>query len=227
MDRRLKAIIYDMDGVLINTEPLHFRVWKQVFAKRGLDIDYDIYKGCIGATFEYLMDLVLEHYGRNFHGEMEAVRADFAEIKKELIRREGFPEIAGVKEMIRRMYAAGYRLAVASSSPQAYIDGAMEYLGIRDCFAVLNSGEHVAHSKPAPDIFLNTAKRLGVLPQECLIVEDSTNGCLAAKNAGMRCVGYRNPDSGAQDLSPACCRISSWEQFTAAFVEDLWGGKNR
>lgn len=221
MNNQIKAIIFDMDGVLINTEPLHYRIWRKIFRKRGLEISYDKYKGCIGATFEYLLDLILTNYGYNFHDDMQNIRKEFAYIKSEIIKKEGFPKLEGVEDMIRRMYQAGYRLAVASSSPQVYIEGAMKYLGIEDCFCVLNSGENVANSKPAPDTFLNTAQKLGVRPQECLVVEDSTNGCYAAKNAKMPCLAFYNPDSGEQDLSFAYKIISDWKEFTPELIMQI------
>lgn len=221
MVNQIEAIIYDMDGVLINTEPLHFRIWQEIFLKRGLEISYDKYKGCIGATFEYLLDLIVKNYGRDFHSDMPIIRKDFAEIKTRIIKEEGFPRLEGVEDMIHRMRDAGYQLAVASSSPQIYIEGAMKYLGIAECFAVLNSGENVANSKPAPDIFLDTAQKLGVLPQACMVVEDSTNGCYAAKNAKMICLAYQNPDSGEQDLSPASKIISHWSELTPEFMMQM------
>ncbi len=191
-----------MDGVLVNSEPMHFEVWKQVFAEQGLTIDYDHYKGCIGSTVSYLFDLILDGYGRDFHGN-DALPARFRELKNIRIKEKGIPRIEGVPETVAALKEKGYILAVASSSPQEYIELITEKLGIAPCFRLLFSAERVARPKPAPDVFLAAARALGVKPEECLVIEDSQNGSRAAKAANMICWGFQNPDSGNQDLSAA------------------------
>lgn len=217
---RIKAVLFDMDGVLINTEPLHYRMWKETFRNRGLEIDYDVYKGCIGATDAFLMDLVRENYGRDFRSDKK-IHEERAVIEKRLIKEEGFPEMPGVIEMLRRLREAGFLLAVASSSPYVRIREAMGYIGAERYFSVLNTAENVAHSKPAPDIYLDTAGKLGVKPEECIVLEDSENGSIAASSAGMICVGLDNPDSGSQNLERAKVIIESLQEFTPELIESL------
>lgn len=198
-----KCIIFDMDGVLINTEPLHFQIWRQVFAEYGIeDLAYDCYKGCIGSTNEYLMGLIKDGYGVDFRGRADII-ARFKEVKAEYVKAHGVPRIPDVPEVVRYLHEKGYLMAVASSSPQEYIDQFMKDLGIDDCFSLLSSAEGVKNPKPAPDVFLYTAEKLGVDPSDCVVVEDSMNGSRAAKAAGMYCIGFKNPDSGEQDLSAA------------------------
>ena len=211
----IRAVIFDMDGVLIDTEPLHYRVWKQVFEEQGLVIDFEHYKGCIGSTAGRLFELMWEHYGRNFSGD-PAIPERFRVVKTGIIRQEGLPEMPGAVDCVRALHAAGYRLAVASSSPQDYIEDCMRRLGVDSCFERLFSAERVARPKPAPDVFLETAKQLGVRPADCLVVEDSHNGSRAAAAAGMRCVGLQNPHSGDQDLSAA-----NWVVDTLDAVREL------
>lgn len=218
--RRIKAVLFDMDGVLINTEPLHYRMWKETFAGRGLEIDYDGYKGCIGTTVAFLMDLILKEYGRDFREDKELLK-EAAAIKERMIQEEGFPEMPGMQEMLQKLYDAGFLLAIASSSPYAIIEAAMEYIGVRHYFTLLNSGESVAHSKPAPDIYLDTAKKLGVAPKECVVLEDSTNGTIAAVSAKMLCVGLDNPDSGVQNLERAKTVIRKLREFTPELIWHL------
>lgn len=220
MEKKIKALIFDMDGVLINTEPMHYEMWKRAFANHGLEIEYDKYKGCIGSTHEFLMDLIWKNYGVDFRGNM-AIRKEAMEIKKLMIREEGFPAMPGVSQMLQGLHDAGYLLAIASSSPVNYIEMAMQYLGVKDYFAVINSGENVQHSKPAPDIYLNTAEKLKVKPEQCVVLEDSTNGSLSATSAGMLCVGFYNPDSGEQDLSRTCVVIDDLKQYTGSFIQNL------
>ena len=112
-------------------------------------------------------------------------------------------------------------LAVASSSPPERIHEAIHYIGVRPYFSLLNSAENVARSKPAPDIYLDTAKKLGVEPAECIVLEDSENGSIAAVSAGMICVGLDNPDSGDQNLERAAVIIQSLQEFTPELIRSL------
>lgn len=217
---RIKAVLFDMDGVLVNTEPVHYRMWKEAFRNRGLEVSYDVYKGCIGTTDDYLMDLIWEHYGRDFRGDKKLLEERMA-IEKRVPKEESFPEMPGVREMLQKLHEAGFLLAIASSSPISRIETAVDYIGIRRYFSLLNSGENVARSKPAPDIYLDTAKKLGVEPAECVVLEDSGNGSIAAVSAGMACVGLRNPDSGDQDLEKAKVIIRELCEFTPELVRSL------
>ena len=199
MDR---VLLFDMDGVLLNSESLHFRLWTQIFAERGLTIDFDHYKGCIGSTVAHLMDLIYRGYGADFRNDA-SLRVRFAQLKEEYIRTHGVPAVEGAVETIRALRAQGFRMAVASSSPQHYIELCTDTMGIGDCFELRFSGERVRRPKPAPDIFLAVAEQMGVSPAQCVVIEDSFNGSRAAKAAGMVCLGFANPDSGTQDLSAA------------------------
>lgn len=217
---RIKAVLFDMDGVLVNTEPVHYRMWKEAFHNRGLEVSYDVYKGCIGTTDDYLMDLIWEHYGRDFRGDKKLLEERMA-IEERVPKEESYPEMPGVREMLQKLHEAGFLLAIASSSPVSRIETAVDYIGIRQYFSLLNSGENVARSKPAPDIYLDTAKKLGVEPAECVVLEDSENGSIAAVSAGMICVGLRNPDSGDQDLEKAKVVIHNLSEFTPKLVRNL------
>ena len=124
--------------------------------------------------------------------------------------------------MLERVHEGGFLMAVASSSPEIYINQVIDMLGVKEYFQVLCSGENVKNPKPAPDVFLKAAKELGVSPDECLVIEDSTNGCRAAKAAGMVCLGYYNPDSGDQDLSIADGVIADYEKLDAKFLQEIY-----
>lgn len=217
---QIKAVLFDMDGVLVNTEPVHFLMWKEAFHNRGLDVSYDVYKGCIGTTNDYLMDLIWDNYGRDFRGDKKFLEERMA-IEERMPKEESFPEMPGVKEMLRGLHEAGFLLAIASSSPMNRIETAVDHLGVRQYFSLLNSGENVARSKPAPDIYLDTAKKLGVEPAECVVLEDSGNGSIAAVAAGMICVGLDNPDSGDQNLEKAKVIIHRLSEFTPELVKSL------
>lgn len=214
----LKGIIFDMDGVLINSEPLHYQCWKEALKRRGIELEYEVYKPCIGSTIGFLMELLSESYGVNPKDE-NLVR-EMGKVKEEHIAHNGYaPLIAFVPELLKRLKDAGYLLAIASSSPEKYIRAVTKAHKIEDYFTVLCSGENVRHPKPAPDVFLKAASMLGLSPEECLVIEDSKNGCCAAKDAGMVCIGFQNPDSGQQDLSTAGIIVEGFEEIDTAFVE--------
>ena len=209
-----------MDGVLINSEPVHYRVWKLALAARGIELDHEIYKPCIVSTNGFLMDILHDNYGIS-RDDKELVET-MEQIKKKVIAEEGFPIIKGVPQLLGRLKDSGYRLAIASSSPPAYIRQVVTSLGIDGYFELLVSGEQVKNPKPAPDVFLEAARQMKLDPEECLILEDSSNGCRAAKAAGMVCCAYFNPDSGKQDLSPADVVIEGYEEIDGAFLEKVY-----
>lgn len=196
----IKCIFFDMDGVIVNSEPIHFAVWKQVFAEYGLDVEYEVYKGCIGSNANYLLQLIYDGYGKDLRGNAQ-IHEQFAMAKAAYRKEHGLPVMAGVQGAVRQLKAKGYRLAVVSSSPQEYIEQVIKSVGLDDCFEKLLSGDQIRHPKPAPDVYLMAAEVFGVTPEECAVVEDSHNGSKAAKAAGMTCYGFYNPDSGNQDLS--------------------------
>lgn len=215
----MKAIIFDMDGVLINTEPLHYECWKQTMADEGVDMTYDVYKQCIGSTIGYLLELL-----RNAYGDIsddETLRARMFAKKEAIVQRDGFPPIAGVKEAVRRFHEEGFRLEVASSSAGYYIGRVLDALEIRQYFECYTSGEEVEHPKPAPDTFVRAMEKLNLKPEDCLIVEDSTNGGKAAAAAGAKCVWFHNPDSGDQQIPHAALTITSWSQENVAKIIEL------
>lgn len=137
---------------------------------------------------------------------VEALIAEMNHRRQAMLKRDGVKAIAGAVQLIKYLHAKGYRLAVASSSPKADIIRNLTALGLLDCFEVLVSGEEVARSKPAPDIFLKAAEWLSVDPKTCLVIEDTKHGSQAAKAAQMTCIGFANPDYPLQDLS-ACDSI--------------------
>ena len=128
--------------------------------------------------------------------------------REELILKEGHKQVKGAIELIKRL-SKKYTLALASGSPEKIIIDTVKSFDIEKYFKFIISGENINRCKPAPDIFLITAENLGFLPENCAVIEDSHNGVLAAKRAGMYCIGFENNNSGEQDLTPADIIIKS------------------
>lgn len=209
-----KGIIFDMDGVLVNTEPLHFRCWQEVLKEDGITLDYEIYKPCIGSTREVFRQLMVNAYGDIFE-DYPTMNRRMEEKKKEIVEKEGFPQCEGIREVLEKLHQEGYLLAVGSSSPEDVIQKVLKDLDLAQFFSAFISGENMAHPKPAPDTFLAAAEALLLDPSACMVVEDSTNGGKAAKAAGMSCVWFHNPDSGDQQIPDAVLEISSWDPSSA------------
>ena len=209
-----KGIIFDMDGVLVNTEPLHFRCWQEVLKEDGITLDYEIYKPCIGSTREVFRQLMVDAYGDIFE-DYPTMNRRMEEKKKEIVEKEGFPQCEGIREVLEKLHQEGYLLAVGSSSPEDVIQKVLKDLDLAQYFSAFISGENMAHPKPAPDTFLAAAEALLLDPSACMVVEDSTNGGKAATAAGMSCVWFHNPDSGDQQIPDAVLEISSWDPSSA------------
>lgn len=157
----------------------------------------------------FFMDLINENYGPVFD-DVDKMNALMKEKKAQITEAEGFPEMPGIKEALKQLKDEGYLLAVASSSPAYAIKDALKSLDMEKYFTVVMSGDYVEHPKPAPDTFLVTAEKLGMEPEDCLVVEDSTNGGGAARAAGMKCIWFHNPDSGRQDIPDAVLEFPAW-----------------
>lgn len=220
----LKAVIFDMDGVLIDSEPLHYEA-NRLLLKRKFDIklDYEYYKQYIGSTVTHLWEKTRNDLIMEGHKELEAyeaieLRGMADEIKEELINTDGYMEIKGAPAFVKSLKGR-YKLAVASSSYLKNIERNMNNLCITDCFDELVSGTQVKNPKPSPDIFLLAAEKLGVLPKECVVIEDSENGVNAAKAAGMACVGFINKNSGDQNLNKADYLFEDFEGIDDDFLE--------
>lgn len=216
----LKAVIFDMDGVLVDTEPLHYRINQMIFHDMGRELPYEYYKQFIGSTNTHMWTTIIRDY--NLEMTPDELNALVYAKKEEILQTEGYPEIAGVRAFVASLHAAGYRLAVASSSAPEMIEKMTEGVGVRSYFERIVSGETVERPKPAPDVFLKAAESLNVSPEECLVIEDSHHGVCAAKAAGMACLGFANPGSGEQDLSAADYLFESFESLSSAFLEMVW-----
>ena len=210
----ISGVIFDMDGVIIDSEPMHYKVFMR-YAKEtlGLDITGEEYNTFIGSTNTRIFTVLKEKYHLKA-GVSKMVNEYDKNIEEFLLSsQEIILPIKGVDILIDQLYKDNLRLAVASSAAKKRIDLVIAMFNMDKYFSVKISGEQVRQSKPAPDIFLLAAKTLGLEPEECVVIEDSKNGVAAAKAAGMKCIGYNNPHSGNQDISRADRIIHSFAEL--------------
>ena len=198
------AVVFDLDGVLIDSEPLHFEATRLVLERYGVPYTEDDHREFLGCTFYDMYAALRDRHGLTVD-VTEVVRRR-SEALVPLYHERGVP-MDGVLEVLEWLRDAGRPLAVASSSLPELIRIKLEVLGVASFFAATVSGWDVARGKPAPDVFLEAARRLGQAPEHCLAVEDSRNGMLAARAAGMACAVVPCAASLHQDFSEATVRL--------------------
>jgi HAD superfamily hydrolase (TIGR01509 family) len=213
----IEAVVFDLDGVLLDTEQLWDEAREQLARERGGRWHDQAQRDMMGMS-----SLEWSRYMHETIGLPEPPEEISREVVERLtaLYRERLPAIPGAKEAVERL-AADYKLGLASSSNRELIDLALELLGVAHLFAATVSSEEVACGKPAPDVYLEAARRLGIEPARAAAVEDSQNGILAAKAAGMRVVAIPNrhfpPDE--QALAQADVTLGSLAELTAEAVE--------
>ena len=197
----MQPVIFDMDGVIIDSEPVHIALESEFFAELGITLapgEQESYMGTSGANM-YALLKARHGVSRSVESLLETSRNRYMKI----LRSGDISLVEGAASLIRRLFDNGRPLAVASSSPHEQIDIVMERFDLGSFFICRISGDEVLQSKPHPEIFLKTAAALGVAPEECWVIEDTENGVKAAKSAGMTCIGLMSPNLGNQSLSAA------------------------
>ena len=203
----MDAVIFDMDGVLLDSEPMHRTINQALFRELGADVSDVEYAAFVGMATPLMWQSLIGSWNLAYRVE-ELVQLE-QDRKHAAFRAAPLVPSPGLVGLLDELRAAGRRLAVASGSPRRNIDLVLDRLGLAGYFHAVVAAEEVAHGKPAPDVFLEAARRLQVPPAQCAVIEDAANGIRAAHAAGMRCVGYQNPTSGRQDLSAAHLIVDS------------------
>jgi HAD superfamily hydrolase (TIGR01509 family) len=202
MKANLSAIIFDMDGVLVDSEPVHMAAEFELHKKLGIKVPESMFYSFVGLSLYKMWETLKNEFSLAQSVE-ELIRIDDVFRIEYFSRLDSMPVITGIPELLEAVNGAGLPVALASSSPRKIIDYTLEKSGLKKYFPLTISGQEVEHGKPAPDIFLAAASLVARKPSDCLVIEDSRNGVLAAKAAGMSCLGFRSPNSGNQDLSAA------------------------
>lgn len=179
----MKAVIFDMDGVIFDSERATYLCWKKVAEDHGLERMDEVYRRCIGVTLEVTRQICLDAYGEDFPYEKFAKEA--SELYHERYDGGRLPIKEGVREILSYLKENGIPTAIASSTRQNRVVSQLDEAGLLGFFDVVVGGESVSKSKPAPDIFLYAAEQLGIAPADCVVIEDSFNGIRAAHAAGM------------------------------------------
>jgi len=212
----IDAVVFDMDGVLLQSEEVWDEVREEYVRERGGRYDAEIQRAMMGMSSPEWSRYLHDHAG--VPDEPEEINAEV--VRRMLARyRVRLPLIPGAVEAVERR-AAHYPLGLASSSNRELIDTALDVSGLAPFFSATVSSEEVAHGKPAPDVYLEAARRLGVDPSRCCAVEDSHGGIRSAKTAGMRVVAIPNPTypPDAETLALADVTVRSLDELTVDVV---------
>ena len=202
----MEAVIFDMDGVIFDSERLVYEGWKALSVKYGFDNLDEIYMKCIGVNSATCRQIYLDFYGEDFpYDKYRQERSDDYHARYSGGR---LPMKAGVEELLKYLKETGYKIAIASSTRSALVKEQIEDAGLMKYFDVIVGGDQVKKSKPEPDIFLKAAELLGVKPENAYVIEDSYNGIRAAKSAHMRPIMVPDmvqPDEEMLDKSWKIC----------------------
>ena len=209
-----------MDGVIIDSEPIHMVCEKEIFRMLEISVTDEEHHSLTGTTDT--------HMWTHFKGSFNLVQSvnELVDLKQTfyiecLKSKVNLRPVSYIPELISILHKNGFLLALASSSPHAQIDFVLNEFNLRNYFHAVVSGDDVKYGKPNPGIFLKASELVGVPPQCCVVIEDSNKGVLAAKKANMHCIGYRNPNSGNQDLSIADIVIDDFRKLTIEMIKTL------
>lgn len=207
-----KAVIFDMDGVLINSETFYTEMEQVHFKMLGLNITHEEHITYQGTATDEMWRAIKEKH-RVPHSLEELVEMTGSLTIPAFQEMEEIPLMPKITDLLDVLKGKNIPLALASSSYPEVIDIVLDKSGLRKYFPITVNSKMVGKSKPAPDIFLLAAKLLGVEPGQCLVIEDSTNGIRAARSAGMYCIAYNGPGAEFQDQSGAQQIISDYGEI--------------
>lgn len=212
----IKAIVFDCDGLIIDTETPHYEAFCSVYRKYGADLPLEIYVQCVGSSFDRFnpYDYLQECVGRPF----DTVEVEQAVVKKfdELMVRQSL--LPGVRKYLQEAKQLGLRIGLASSSDSNWVNGFLTQHHIVDFFDTIQTKDKVKQVKPDPELYVRAVEALGVSGREAVAFEDSSNGLKAAKAAGLHCVVVPNAITSHLEFEGYDLKLRSMEEISLAEV---------
>jgi HAD superfamily hydrolase (TIGR01509 family) len=208
----IQTVIFDMDGVIVDTEPVHHYAYNQQFKQLGITISPELYASFTGNSTKNIFERLKSHF------DLKQEVPELVATKRQLFNeafdsKEDLYMLDGVEDLIKELYGKGMQLVLASSSAHVTIQRIFNRFKLHQYFSYIVSGEDFPKSKPHPAIFLKAAELAQTPVSECIVIEDSTNGIMAAKAAGIYCIGYDSFHSKMQDYSLADQIITNFNEL--------------
>ncbi len=221
MSGRLEAVIWDMDGVIADTGKYHFQAWQDVFQKRGIQFTLEEFKRHFGQRNDTIIRYACK--GNISPEELDAVAREKEANYRDRVAAN-VKALPGAIELIKSLRQHRIKMAIASSAPPENIHLIIDSLGIEPYFEAIVWGREVTEGKPSPQAFLLAAKKLGVTPQNCVVIEDAVAGVAAAKRAGMKCIAVTNTNL-REKLSEADVVVDSLEKVNVDSLVRLFNAQ--
>ncbi|MFC1915439.1 HAD family hydrolase [Chloroflexota bacterium] len=215
---KLEAVLWDMDGVIADTALYHFKAWQEIFRRRGVKYSAEDFRRSFGRRNDTIIRSIIG--GGISSEEVDAIAAEKETIFRQKAARNIKP-LPGAVELIKSLKTHGVKIALASSATVENIQLVTRDLRITDYFKVIAWGREVIEGKPSPQVFLLAARKLGVEPRNCVVIEDAIAGVTAAKRAGMKCLAVTNTHS-KQGLVEADLVVDSLENTNVTDLAELF-----
>jgi len=213
-----RAVLWDMDGTLIDSEQFHWVAWRDTLANEGITITSEQFLSSFGQRNDSILPKWLGSAATP--ERMERIANAKEELYRNLIRRDGISPLPGVESWVHRLHQEGWLQAIASAAPRANIQAVLEALSATHVFHGIVSAEDVHHGKPDPEVYLTAAARVGVPPDRCIVVEDAAAGVQGARRAGMRSIGVnRNGEHLPADIVVQSLELLSLDSFEKLLEE--------
>jgi HAD superfamily hydrolase (TIGR01509 family) len=214
----IRAVIFDMDGVMIDSEPLWEKTERILLGRRGMDYNPIYRDKIVGLNQNDSGKLLRETF--NLIETVEEIIAGRTEILLGLYEKE-LELVPGLLILLKRLKENGFPLALASSSPLRVINFVLDKFSLNEFFSVIVSGDTIQLGKPHPDIYFHTANKLGVEPRECVVIEDSINGVKSAKRAGMICIAVPDKGLNQKEFQIADLIINRLDEISIEMIKNL------
>ena len=213
----MKALIFDFDGLILDTETPDYHSWQKVYQAYGLELPLDLWLTFVGGTSETTFE-PHDYLEKKLNSKVDREQIWVSRRKSYLKHLEDLPVMPGVKALLDASKLSGLKLGVASSSPENWVSGHLTRLELSDYFDAIVTADDVEETKPNPALFLLAAEKLGVQPNEVIVLEESPNGVNGAKRAQMFVVAVPNSITAKADLSAADLLLTSLDEIT---LDDL------
>jgi len=216
----IQTVIFDMDGVIVDTEPVHRYAYYQHFSELNIDVSEELFTSFTGNSTRNVFQRVNSIFNLNADVE-ELILRKRTIFNDAFDHKEDLELLEGVEHLIKNLHENGVELILASSASKVTIDRVFRRFGLHPYFSNIVSGEDFPNSKPHPAIFEFAASLSKAPKEKCIVIEDSTNGVLAAKAAGIYCVGYNSIHSKLQDLSKADKIVNHFNELDYNVIANL------